>query len=254
MFIEFPDHDFQFLLKEEDKKATIKWLKDNGVTTIAGDVDGVLNWCTASEEGHYFTVRNKKVYMAFSSSSPQLPIYKIQDKNKTLFLNILVSILKELGYYRKGMKDPVIKFIIENLRNYNGNFQPQDVINMTSFRSALYLFLVPSNNPITGNFRLNEEAYKALSFYKTIYLLTVSTYLKLSDKDGYNITENSYVVNGVVRNSATLGFSSLKFNSYSSINSVTPKEVVKYLKRELKPVILSDDTLPKNAYIGLIYV
>lgn len=256
MFINFPEEDFQFLLKEEDKEATIKWLEENGVRPNLGSISSTVNWCPIPEEGRYFTVKNKILFMAFSSSYPSdsLPTYTIYNKDKELFLVILESVLKELGYYRKGRKDPVIQLMIDNLRNYNGNFQPHEVINLTSFRNSLCLFMITNNTNIVENYRLDEESYKALMFYRTIYLLTVNTYLNLLGKSNSHITEDSYVVQGVVENFMVLNFDPVNFSTFSRIRLVPPKEVIKYIKKELKPTILSDDTLPDSVYKGLTYV
>lgn len=232
MFIEFPDFDFQFSVTETDDVKTIaKWFSSNGVEPIF----------TQRMGRGYFTVRSKRMYYAFNEPVESLPELNLFDNDKLLLNNVIKAILKELGYYRKGMKDPVIQHILNAVNNPSLRIPNElhKLVNFISFRGLLYYFLLDE-----GRSKFNKEHLYSVTFYTAIWNLAVTTYAKMKNMDcSAVVTEDSYIINRVVQTSGHY-----RTDFYNSYNfryclHIHPKQFIKQIKSELKPTVVGNEQL-----------
>lgn len=240
MFIEFPSHEFQFQydssISVEDLRA---WLEDNSVINRSSNLTPFLQ--NSWNPGVVVVIRyayshgvHIKILKHRFNICPYTPLLNIVAKEPTtsnvaLFNSIMDSILKEIGYYRKGKKDLVLKSIIEEVEE-STDIELLNLVNLAhlpNFSPLLWTVTVCNNHN-------QAEFVHTLMFYKAIYFLALKTlfYIKGVDTNNGRDSEHPgfYTLANMYNNYDYIE----KLSVYNILNN-SPKTTLKILKTKLKP-------------------
>lgn len=249
MFIDFPEYDFQFAYNESmNKDDLIEWLTSNEVT---GPNISISRMIESTYDGRLFTVRsNFLCYVSYSRIAnypvedlPLVSILKPQD-NKILLLNILDSILKEIGYYRRGKYDP----ILNSLRDKINAATEVELIN----RRFLLNLVRFSSYFTTLRENFNISKFKAALFYKTIFSLMLKTYSNFKVDINFGVSTTPCDLFHISLSNKDWSFFSISDCSrFNRIISNNPKYTINKIKKYLKPVIINNPELTDQLFSGL---
>lgn len=247
MFIDFPTHNFKFEVPDNvEYNDVITWLEENNVTspnTFRSVRRFFTHWVVYNR---VFNIHNGIIYIVPSRIANVSELTDIIEhdslkEEKVLLVSILHSILKELGYYRKGKNDPVIQLIVSRIESLTDINKLSDLLHEDSIVTEI------KNNSFN-----DVGLMKSLMFYVFIIVILSNTYsfFKEHTLDIYNLL--------FVRHYCDF-LSGLRDGNFSAYMSIDPmlietgdnsiiKRAIKTIKKLLKPHILSSPEITLNLH------